>query len=468
MGMRVVSHNGGDALSIASVTELTEQTRAELDRIIAGKQREGRVPGIVGAVVRKGDLAWSRGIGVADLDEPDQPPTADTQFLIASLSKTFVAVQIMQLRDEGRLSLDDPIEKFIAESKHTGITIRQMLSHVSGMQREPVGDVWDVLKYPDREQLVAGWNEAERVLPPHHRHHYSNLVYSMLGEIIARLDGKSWFGSLESRILDPLEMRRTTLGLHENAALGYYVPPFSDVPVKEPVLDIAAMASAGALASTAEDLAKWAAFLADPVDEVLRKDTVEEMCQPQIMADLERWTLAWGLGLMLLRVGERIFTGHTGSMPGHISAFFVHRESGHAGICLMNSISSGTQVDPSGLATELAVKVLDNDPLPREPWKPGVEVPAEFDGLLGTWFSEGQPFVFSVCDGRLEARGVTAPAHKPPSVFARLDGDLYRTESGREQGELLRITRDDDGVPVKLNWATYIFTRQPYAFGEWL
>jgi CubicO group peptidase (beta-lactamase class C family) len=340
-----------------------------------------------------------------------------------------------------------------------------MLSHISGMQREPVGDVWDQMKFPDRDQLVTGWNEAERIGKPHHRWHYSNLVYSILGEIVARLDNTSWLKSIQARILDPLEMRRTTLGLSGNAVTGYYVPPFSDVPVKEPVLNIGAMAACGGLASTAADLAKWAMFLADPVDEVLSKDTIEEMCQPQIMADVDRWQLGFGLGFMLLRLGERVFVGHTGGMPGHITGTFVHRPSGTAGIALMNTTSAP---DPAGLATDLIVKVLDEDPLPPEPWIPGTSVPAELVGVLGTWFSEGNPFVFSVKGGKLQAKAPAAPAHKAPAEFVKLSEDLYRTESGREVGELLRITRDASGVPVKLHWATYLCTREPLAFGEWL
>ncbi|MEJ7707731.1 MAG: serine hydrolase domain-containing protein [Nocardioidaceae bacterium] len=152
----------------------------------------------------------------------------------------------------------------------------------------------DTLIYPDREQLVVGWNSAERILRPHHRWHYSNLCYSMLGELVTRLDSRAWVDSLQARILDPLEMRRTTLGFSGAHATGYYVPPYSDVPVLEPVLDIGAMASAGGLASTANDLATWATFLAGAADEVLSADTIDEMCQPQTMADLD--TVAAGVG----------------------------------------------------------------------------------------------------------------------------------------------------------------------------
>jgi hypothetical protein len=261
-------------------------------------------------------------------------------------------------------------------------------------------------------------------------------------------------------------MRRTTVGMDGGpAATGYYVPPFSDVPVREKLLDIGAMDACGGLASTAEDLAKWAMFLADPADEVLSKDTLDEMCQVQIMADLDRWQLAFGLGFMLLRRGDRVFVGHDGGMPGHITSTFVHRPSGTAGIALQNATSAPA---PSALATDLIIKVLEDDPLPEKPWVPGTAVPSELEGVLGTWFSEGNPFVFSVKAGQLQAKSPAAPGHQAPAVFERISEDVYRTTSGRETGELLRITRDSTRVPTKLHWATYLCTRDPLAFGEHL
>ncbi|HET6624891.1 MAG TPA: serine hydrolase domain-containing protein [Nocardioidaceae bacterium] len=442
---------------------LREQTSQQLRHLLLERQSKHRVPGIYGAVRRSGETLWQDGVGSADLAAPGTPPDADSQFLIASNSKTFTAVLVMALRDEGKLSLDDTLDSLIPESKHGGITVRQLLAHVSGMQREPLGDVWDTLEQPDREQLVAGFADAERVLAPHHRWHYSNLGYAMLGELIARIDGRDWFESVQARILQPLGMRRTTVGLTGKHVHGYYVPPYTDVPVPEPVMDLRAMAACGGLASTATDMLTWGSFVADPTEEVLHPDTLEEMCQPQIMADLERWQLAFGLGFMLVRSGKRVYVGHTGGMPGHITGMFTQRQSGTSGLALMNSTSAP---DPAALAVDLANLVLDHQPAEPEPWVPGTQVPDELAGLLGRWYSEGAPFVFSVRHGRLEAKGADAPEHKPASVFEKIGDDVYRTVSGRETGELLRITRDQHGEPVKLHWATYPVTRKPLAFGE--
>ncbi len=425
---------------------------------------KGRVPGLYAGVVRGGGFVWQEGLGAADVSVPAVPPTADDQFLVASNSKTFTAVLVMQLRDEGRLSLDDTLDQHVPEVTHPGLTVRQALAHVTGMQREPVGDVWETLQNPDRAELVAGFNDAERVHAPHHRFHYSNLVFSMLGEVVARLDGRDWYDALKARILDPLEMRRTTVGPSGSAVSGYYVPPHVDVPVPEPVLDLKALAPCAGLASTADDMARWSAFVADPVAEVLAPATLAEMCEPQIMTDRERWTGAFGLGFMLVRSGTRTYVGHTGGMPGHITGLFTHRESGTGGLVMMNATAAP---DPAAFAVELAGHVIEHDPVEPEPWRPGTEVPDDLAGLVGVWYSEGVPFVFSVRQGRLEARSQSLPEHKPSSTFERVEEDLYRTVEGREAGELLRVTRDADGQVTKMNWATYLVTREPLAFGEW-
>jgi hypothetical protein len=153
-------------------------------------------------------------------------------------------------------------------------------------------------------------------------------------------------------------------------------------------------------------------------------------------------------------------------MPGHITGVFTHRESGTGGIALMNSTAPPP---PDAFAIELADHVVTHDPVESEPWRPGTQVPEEFRGLLGRWFSEGQPFVFWVEHGELKAR-IDKPAASTltPSRFVKVSDDVYRDVAGRERGELLRVTRAEDGAVTKLNWATYLFTREPIAFGEHL
>jgi CubicO group peptidase (beta-lactamase class C family) len=447
------------------VIALLDTTTRSLHRIALEKQRDGRVPGLYAAVCRGGEQLWGEGIGRVDVTD-ERPPGPDDQYLIASNTKTFIAVMVMQLRDEGRLSLDDLLGDHVPEVSHP-LTIRQCLAHVSGMAREPLGDVWETLENPTAKELRRDFDDVERVLKPHQHWHYSNVVFAMLGQLVEELDGRSWEESLRTRLLEPLEMRRTSNGFDDGPHVtGYFVPPYDDVPRPEPVLDLKGLAPCGGLASTAADLVKWSAFVADP-GELLSADTMEEMCQPQILLTTEAWNAAMGLGFFLIRSGTgRTYVGHTGGMPGHITGVFTDRESGTGGIVLMNNTSPPP---PDAFAIELADHVVEHDPVEPEPWQPGTSVPDELRPILGRWFSEGQPFVFWVEHGELRARIDKPGAAKlAPSRFELVEDDVYRDISGRERGELLRITRNADGTVDKMNWATYLFTRDPIAFGEHL
>ena len=342
---------------------LQESTTRSLHGIALGKQREGRVPGLFAGVARGGSLIWGEGVGLADLAE-QRLPSADDQFLVASNTKTFIAVMVMQLRDEGRLSLDDLLGDHVPEVSHP-LTIRQCLAHVSGMAREPLGDVWETLENPTAKELRRDFDDVERVLRPHDHWHYSNVVYAMLGQLIEELDGRSWEESLRARLLNPLEMTRTSNGFDGGPHVsGYYVAPYDDVPRPEPVLDLKGLSPCGGLASTADDLAKWSAFVADPGD-LLSADTIEEMCQPQILLTTDAWNAAMGLGFFLIRSGTgRTYVGHTGGMPGHITGVFTHRESGTGGIALMNNSAPPS---PDAFAIELADHVVEHDPVEDGP-----------------------------------------------------------------------------------------------------
>ena len=441
--------------------KLTETTRRQLSALAVQAQRRNRTPALVAGVARRGELLWDAAIGTADLSDPSVPLGPDTQFLVASNTKTFTAAMIMQLRDEGRLSLDDTVDARLPDSRHP-LTVRQLLSHTSGIQREPVGNMWDTLEGPDPADTVENWNAAERVLPPRRLWHYSNLAYMVLGEMVARLDGRSWEDSLTARLLDPLELRRTTTTLVPPHAGLYYVPEFSDVPIEEPVVFTGSTLPAGGLASTVSDLVRWHAFLMDPDPAILSVDTLEEMRQPQITVD-SQWDRAYGLGFDLRRKDGAIWFGHTGGAPGGITGAFSHAESRTTSIVLTNQSAAK---DPGGAAVGLGSYVLRNDPAPEDPWVPGAEFPEELRGVVGLWFSEGSPAFFSVRQGRLEVRGPQEPDSTPSTVFVRESEDVYRTTTGSERGERLIVHRRPDGTVWQLNWATYPWTREPLGFGQ--
>ncbi len=439
----------------------SELTR-ELDGLLGRAQAERRMPSVQACVFRDGEIVWERTLGVADV-ATGREATADDAYRIGSITKTFTAVLVMQLVGEGRIELDAPLRAFLPEAP-AGPTVRMALSHLTGLQREPPGEIWESMEPPSREELIGGLEDAELVLRPGEQWHYSNLVFALLGEIVIRAGGASYEELLQRRILDPLDLRRTALRPVAPQASPYYVDPYTDTVRDEPDPEVTeTTAAAGWLWSTAADLARWGTFIADGADGVLPKETLDLMARVRTMADEHTWSLAWGLGLELFRRGDRVLAGHGGAMPGFLAGLVVERGERTGAAVLMNT---GSHADPTGLALDLAVAALDA--LPRVPtlWAPAGAPPTALDGVLGRWWTEGEEMILSLRGGRFQAELVDGPVGRNISYLEPEGRDRWRVVDGRERGEVLRAVRDADGKVAKLYLATYPLTRAPSTFGS--
>ncbi|MFC7545378.1 serine hydrolase domain-containing protein [Plantactinospora sp. GCM10030261] len=442
-----------------------------LDRLVRQRQASARVPALAAALHRADRPLWSCAVGQTG---NDTPLDGHTRFRIGSITKTFTAVLVLQCRDDGLLDLDDPIGKHLDLPEHRELTVARLLSHTAGLQREPHGDVWDSLRVPDVDQLLADLARAERVLPPGRRFHYSNLGVALLGHAVGRLRGGTWAEVLADRILRPLGLTDTGVEPGERAATGYLVDAYSDHARPEPPTDFGAVGPAAQLWGTAGDLARWAAFLVDPASvdpagAVLRPETLAEMRWPRTVTDEASWAAGFGLGLILLPRGDRVtHVGHDGAMPGFLASAYGRRGGSGTPAATGCAVlaSSGTASEIMDLSHELMTTAVREDPVDIVPWRPGEPAPEAYRGLLGRWWGEGNEYVFGWHDGALTARGADDPAGKPPAVFAPLPDrpDVLRTVSGREVGEVLRLTRDTDGTVVRMHWATYRFTRLQETF----
>jgi CubicO group peptidase (beta-lactamase class C family) len=433
----------------------------DLDTQLADAQRTWKAPSVVASVVREGAVVWSGAVGAAHVD--GTPAGPDVSYRIGSITKTFTAVLVMQLRDAALLELDDPLSRHLPGTRHGGVTLRRLLAHVSGLQREPVGDMWVSLEVPGREQLLGGLEEAELLVPTRTVHHYSNLAYAVLGEVVARISGTTWEQALQERLLDPLGMSRTASEPTGPRAQGYFTEPYADAV--RPELDIRTGAAAPAMQlwSTAADLARWAAFLADPVPEVLKLESLEEMRQPLVVWDPHAFTLAWGAGLMLWRKGERVLHGHGGAMPGFLAGVYAYRdETERAGAVVLTNTGRGA--DPDSLAADLLNAALDADPRRKPAWSAG-EIPDGLRELLGPWWAEGTEHLVEWREGVLTAV-VRGGNEKRRTHFTQTGPDAYQAVRGREQGERLRVERAADGSVERLIFAGYAYTRDPRTFAE--
>lgn len=431
-----------------------------LARVVTA-QRSWRAPGVSVGVVRDGALVWSAHVGSARVGEQPAPAGDDTQFMIGSVTKTFTALAVMSLRDEDRLSLDDTLDAYVPGSRHARVPLRQMLAHASGLQREPVGNIWESLEAPEREAFLAGVEEAEQVLPAHHAFHYSNLAYGLLGQVVERVTGQDWEAVVRERVLDPLGMTRTGLAPADDRALGYQVDPYAGTAREEPLFTLNATAPLGGLWSTVADMARYAAYVATPDDRVVRPETLDEMCRPIIMTDVDGWGGAYGLGFGMGRRGDRVFVGHGGAMPGFLTGLRVRRNEGIGAIVFANATSGALTL---ALATDLVEAVVDAEPSLLGAWVPEVDQPALTE-LLGLWWSEGSPLTFFVRGGQLWSR-LSDDDTLSETRYAAEGPDRYRAVEGRERGEVLDVVRDSDGTVQKLYFATYAVTREPLAFAD--
>ena len=439
---------------------LSPRLQRTLEAKLLEAQRSWRTPGLSVGVVRDGELVWSQHVGAARLD-PSWPADDDTQFMIGSVTKTFTAVLILQLRDAGKLRLDDPIGTWLPDTRHAAVTVRQLLAHSSGLQREPVGQVWETLEAPDTAAFLTGLEKAEQVLSPHFVFHYSNLAYGLLGQLVERLDEGSWERSVTERILGPLGMTRTGLTPAADRAVGYEVDPFAGTATEEPVLDLKATAALGGLWSTVADMARYAAFVADPDPAVLSAASLEEMCRPLVMVDPDGWTGAYGLGFGMARRGERVYVGHGGAMPGYLTGLRVRRPERVGVIAFANSTSRAMTLP---LAADVLDAVLDDAPTLHMAWVPEQPQP-HLQELLGSWWSEGEELVLEIRRGELWMR-VPGGTAIDETRFGRESATTLRAVEGRERGEVLELVRADDGSLEKLYFATYAVTRAPKAFAD--
>jgi CubicO group peptidase (beta-lactamase class C family) len=432
-----------------------ETLATELERRVRREQRAQRLPSIVAAVVRDGELAWESAVGAADVAE-SREATPDTQYRLGSITKSFTAAAIMQLRDAGKLDLEDTLDKHVDAAAHAP-TIRRLLSHTSGLQRETHDDAWLKARFADVPELLATLGEAKQVLPAGARFHYSNLAFALLGVVIERVSGVPYAQYVQDRLLMPLFLARTTFEPQQPAASGYLVQPYAEGVWDEAPISTGAWIAAGQMWGTVRDLCVWASFLAEPDEAILAPSTVEEMRTVQTIEDHVRWTAGYGLGLMLLRDGERVLAGHGGSMPGFIAGVFVS-PTDKIGVALLTN-SSGAALGE--LAKKLVATTVDQWPVPPVPWQVEEPPPDDVVPLLGIWFMEGDAFTIRWKGGKLDARFPGDADWKPSAVLVRESDERWRIESGWEQGEALRIERDLRGHIVRLVLAGYPVTREP-------
>lgn len=303
-----------------------------LDLWIEEQRAYREVPGLAAGVVYDQELIWAQGYGFSD-PASERPATPATVYRIGSITKLFTATAVMQLRDAGKLRLDDPVARhlpwFRLASSFEGepeITVRHLLTHTSGLPREAAFPYWTTHDFPTREEIVEVVPTQGAVYPPATTYKYSNLGMMLLGEIVAAVSGEPWAEYVEKHILDPLGMisssaapaaeerrRLTTAYLRRMADGSRQVSEYYDTR---------GLAPAAEMVSTVEDLARFAAlqFRDAPRAEgaqILRGSTIREMHRPHwVKSD---WSGGRGLGFSVSRRQGKTVVSHGGWVAGHRS-----------------------------------------------------------------------------------------------------------------------------------------------------
>jgi CubicO group peptidase (beta-lactamase class C family) len=341
------------------------------DADVLGQQRlfsawlEGQIayrglPGLVVGVVSDQDLIWAKGFGYANV-AAKAPMTPATKFRMASHSKLFTATAIMQLREQGKVRLDDPISKYLpwfkvkpANDDDGEITVEQLLTHSSGLPRE-AGDHWTSFAFPTAEEFRALTNR-EAAFSPAVRWKYSNYAYTLAGMIVEQVSGMPWAAYVQRHLFDPLGMAASSVDREvPGLATGYNRRMPDGTREIMPFVDARGMAAATGLTSTVEDMAKFvsAQFRRGRMggNQVLSSGSLREMHRVRSMET--DWASGNGIGFSVSRARNKNYIGHGGGYPGYTTHTLIQVDDKVGVIVLTNTNDS----DPAAIARQLMATV---------------------------------------------------------------------------------------------------------------
>jgi D-alanyl-D-alanine carboxypeptidase len=324
----------------------TTAVRADkVDDYVKSEMQKQRIPGLSLAVVREGKVVKAEGYGLANV-ELNVPARPETVYKIASVSKQFLATGIMLLVQDGKISVDDKVGKYLDGTPESwnGVTIRHLLTHTSGIVRE--GPAFDPFKDQKDIDVIKSAYPLPLRFPTGEKYEYCNVGYFSLAEIISRVSGKSWGDFMNERVFAPLGMaatRPTSAGaIVPNRAGGYEWRNDKMQNAGEYI----ALRPSGAFLSTVLDLAKWDAVLY--TDAFLKQSTLEQMWTPVKLNSGA--TYPYGFGWALAPLGKHRRVDHGGSLPGFRSHFMRLPDDKLSIIVLTNCGSA----NPGGIARGVA------------------------------------------------------------------------------------------------------------------
>ena len=291
------------ALAFLSAAQAQTLNQVKLDQFLERIAEKNKGMGSL-ALARDGEVLYTRAFGYGEISGSEKRPlTADTKFRIASITKTFTAVMIFQLIEEGKLRLPDTLERYFPQIPNAAaITIGQMLAHRSGIHDLAADGGWG-MQPRTQDEVVARIAQGQPDFEPDARHRYSNAGYVLLGYIVAKAGGKPYQEALRERITSRIGLKNTYLGTgntdpSRNEAISYrYAGGWRQAAE----LDFSVPGGAGSIVSTPADLAKFIQALFD--GKLVSRESLQQMTA---MREAE------GMGMETFSFAGKILYGHTG------------------------------------------------------------------------------------------------------------------------------------------------------------
>jgi D-alanyl-D-alanine carboxypeptidase len=343
MSISRIVHAGLTAIAV-SASSLHSQSPSVVDATLPAKVdsiatqvlRSTGVPSATVAVVTHGTLAYAKAYGSAKLD-PAVAATPDMRYAIGSISKQFTAAAILLLQQEGKLSLDDPVSRFIPGlMRGNEVTIRELLSHTSGYQDFwPQDYVMPMMLQPTTPQSIADrWAKQPLDFDPGTRWQYSNTNYTLAGMVVEKAGGMPFFEFVRSRILTPVGLQSASdFDARPTAANATGYVRYALGPLRAaPDAGSGWMWAAGELAMTASDLAKWDVS-------IIRRSLLNPESYNQLETEVRLKNGAgtgYGLGVDVAMQGGRLLIEHSGEVSGFTAENMVFPEDSAAIVVLTN------------------------------------------------------------------------------------------------------------------------------------
>lgn len=466
-------------------------TLKKLDDILVEAINEHSLPGLAVGVVHESELLYAKGFGHASIED-DVAVTPDTIFRIGSISKTHTAFGIMQLWEQGKLDLDDPVNDHLKAYKvlHKDpnappVTIRHMLTHTSGIGE--IRDLTDLLKpvlglgaKPEDPVVPLGEYYNGLLMPeiyPGEKVAYANHAWATLGQVIEDISGQPFAEYMIEHVFEPLGMHHSDYLLSERVkdkfANAYSFKKGMFKPVDYLRIEVA---GAGSIFSSLNDMAKYvAALMNDGENErgrLVKPETFEQMLVPQLDVDSRLGTNR-GLYFVLARYGEHRIIWHNGGWPGFSSAMYVAPDD-KLGILVFTNTSSDA---PDLIAMDVLRRMLDvPDPVTQVPVPGVLETPHDWPKLCGfygpkpglltnfrIWGGFGGELEVFTRGTHLTVRSLIGGMKKGVTLH-RVDADdpmIYKGVNGKIVTTVI-FKSDEHGQVTSLQIGTNEFYKRPF------